>query len=69
MTEKPPVWGDLLAAGWVICVGVVYFGGYFQPRLLGTLAGSATYVYALMLLVCSVLIALRYLGGSRRSPD
>ena len=31
MTEKPPLWADLLLTLWVLVVAVIFFGVYFVP--------------------------------------
>ena len=61
MTEKPPLWADILLAVWVIVVGVIYFGGFFVPAI-GAWTGRATAVYALMLLVSVCVLAWNYLN-------
>ncbi len=35
MTEKPPLWADILLTLWVVAVAVFYFGGYFLPAQIG----------------------------------
>ena len=61
MTEKPPVWADLLLTFWVLVVGVVYFGGFFVPEI-GAWTGRAAAVYALMLLVSVCVLAWNFLN-------
>ena len=61
MTEKPPIWADWLLTVWVIAVGVFYFGGSFLPAQIGRYTASASAIYALMLLICAVVLAFRYL--------
>jgi hypothetical protein len=62
MTEKPPVWADLLLTIWIAVVGVIYFGAYFVPEAIGPWTGPASRFYALMLLVAAAVCALRLLA-------
>ena len=61
MTEKPPLWADLLLTVWVLVVAVFYFGGYFLPALIGVYTPLGGAFYALMLLVAAGTLAWRYL--------
>ena len=61
MTEKPPLWADLLLTFWVIVVAVFYFGGYFLPAQIGIYTPLGAVFYALMLLVAAGTLAWNYL--------
>jgi len=61
MTDKPPLWADLLLTLWVIFVGVFFFGGYFLPRQIGIYTQAGAGIYALMLLVSAGALAWNYL--------
>lgn len=62
MTEKPPVWADLLLTLWVVVVALFYFGGYFLPSEIGAYTDRGAKVYALMALVSGGILAARFLG-------
>ena len=61
MTEKPSPWADWLLTFWVIAVALFYFGGYFLPAQIGRYTASASALYALMLLLSALVLALRFL--------
>lgn len=61
MTEKPPLWADLLLTLWVLVVAVFYFGGYFLPARIGVYTQSGSAFYALMLLASAGTLAWNYL--------
>ena len=61
MTEKPPLWADLLLTLWVLVVAVFYFGGYFLPAQIGLYTQAGAAFYALMLLVSAGTLAWNYL--------
>jgi len=61
MTEKPPLWADLLLTLWVISVAVFFFGGYFLPGQIGVYTQAGSACYALMLLVSVGTLAWNYL--------
>jgi len=61
MTEKSPLWADLLLTFWVIVVGVFFFGGYFLPAQIGVYTQAGAGFYALMLLVSAGTLAWNYL--------
>lgn len=60
MTDKPPLWADLLLTAWVLVVTVISFGVYAAPRI-GLWTDTASAFYGLMLLISAVTLALRYL--------
>ena len=61
MTEKPPLWADLLLTVWVVVVAVFFFGVYLVPAIgLYTDSVGAAF-YTLMVLVAAATLALRYL--------
>ncbi len=66
MTEKPPLWADILLTVWVAAVAVFFFGGYALPAQIGVYTSAGAGLYALMLLVSVGTLALRYLN---RSPE
>ena len=61
MTEKPPLWADILLSFWVVTVGVFFFGGYFFPAQIGVYTQAGAAIYALMLLVSVGTVAWRFL--------
>ena len=61
MTEKLPLWADLLLTLWVVVVAVFSFGGYFLPRQIGVYTQAGAGIYALMLLVSAIVLAWNYL--------
>lgn len=61
MTEKPPLWADLLLTLWVLVVAVFYFGGYFLPAQIGVYTQVGAAFYALMLLIAAGTLAWNYL--------
>ncbi len=71
MTEKPPLWADLLLTLWVIVVAVFFFGGYFLPAQIGVYTQAGAAFYALMLLVSVGTLAWNYLhrpGAEKTEP-
>jgi len=64
MTEKPPLWADILLTLWVIIVAVFFFGGYFLPAQIGVYTQAGSALYALMLLVSVGMLAWNYLRRS-----
>ena len=62
MTQKPPVWADLLLTLWVVVVALFYFGGFFLPAQIGAYTDQGAKVYALMALVSGGVLAARFLG-------
>ncbi len=69
MTEKPPLWADLLLTFWVIVVGVFFFGGYFLPAQIGVYTQAGAGFYALMLLVSAGTLAWNYLHRGDADKD
>lgn len=61
MTEKPPLWADILLTLWVVVVAVFFFGGYFLPAQIGTYTQAGAAFYALMLLASAGTLAWNYL--------
>lgn len=61
MTEKPPLWADVLLTLWVVVVGVFFFGGYLLPAQIGVYTQAGSGFYALMLLVSAGTLAWNYL--------
>lgn len=61
MTEKPPLWADLLLTLWVLVVAVIYFGGYLLPAQIGVYTPFGAVFYALMLLISIGTLAWNYL--------
>lgn len=64
MTEKPPLWVDLLLTLWVVIVGVFFFGGYFLPGQIGVYTQTGSAFYALMLLISVGTLAWNFLHRS-----
>jgi len=54
---------DALLTCWVVFVGIVYFGGSFDPRI-GTRTALLGVVYIVMLISC-----VAYAFINRRRPD
>jgi len=52
---------DVVLALWCVYVGVVFYGGYLNPAALGFQAGSGIAVYAALVIVSAVVLAIRYL--------
>ena len=69
MTEKPPLWADLLLTLWVVVVAVFYFGGYFLPAQIGVYTQLGAAFYALMLLVSAGMLAWNYLHRTDTKSD
>lgn len=61
MTEKPPLWADILLTLWVVVVAVFFFGGYFLPAQIGPYTQAGAAFYALMLLASAGTLAWNYL--------
>ncbi len=61
MTEKPPLWADVLLTLWVVVVGVFFFGGYYFPQQVGVYTQAGAGFYALMLLLSAGTLAWNYL--------
>lgn len=61
MTEKPPLWADILLTLWVVVVAVFFFGGYFLPAQIGFYIQAGAAFYALMLLASAGTLAWNYL--------
>lgn len=61
MTDKPPLWADILLTLWVIVVTVFFFGGYFFPLFIGIYTQVGGAFYALMLLVSAGTLAWKFL--------
>ena len=68
MTDKPPVWADLLLTVWVLVVAVIFFGVYADPHI-GLWTDTASAFYVLMVLVSAVALAVRYLGRHQAPKD
>jgi hypothetical protein len=64
MTRKPPPWADVLLTIWIAAVGLIYFGGFFWPDVVGPWTEPASKFYALMLLVAVGVSAWRLLARS-----
>ena len=60
MTDKPPVWADLLLTLWVLVVAVVFFGIYAFPRI-GLWTDTASAFYVVMVLASAATLAVKYL--------
>ena len=60
MTEKPPLWADLLLTIWVGVVAVIFFGVFIDPRI-GLWTDTASAVYVALVLVAAVVLAVKYL--------
>ena len=61
MTDKPPLWADVLLTLWVLVVAVFFFGGYFFPAQIGVYTQAGAGFYALMLLASVGTLAWNYL--------
>ena len=61
MTDKPPLWADILLTLWVLVVAVFFFGGYFFPTQIGVYTQAGAGFYALMLLASAGTLAWNYL--------
>ena len=57
---------DAVLALWCVYVGVVFYGGYLDPAGIGLQAGSGIAVYAALVIVSAVVLAIRYL---RKTQD
>ncbi len=69
--NKLPLWADLLLMIWVAGIAAVYFGGFFVPAI-GAYTNNAAALYALMLLISMISVALRFLhreGTPQANPD
>lgn len=60
MSQKPPLWLDLIVTAWIGLVAVVYYGGYWWPARIGIITAQFIPVYAAMLLLSVCIAALRY---------
>lgn len=65
MTDKPPLWADVLMTLWIFVVGLIYFGGYFRINSVGAWTERASLFYALMLLLSVSITAWRHLTGHK----
>lgn len=69
MTDRPPLWADLLLTLWVIVVAVFFFGGYCFPAQIGVYTQVGAGFYALMLLASVGTLAWNYLHRERVGED
>jgi len=69
MTEKPPLWADILLTLWVLVVAVFYGGGYFLPAQIGAYTQAGAAFYALMLLASAGTLAWNYLHRADADKD
>ena len=69
MTDKPPLWADVLLTLWVIVVAVFFFGGYFFPTQIGVYTQLGAAFYALMLLASVGTLAWNYLHRESAAED
>lgn len=69
MTEKPPLWADVLLTLWVLVVAVFFFGGYYFPQQIGVYTQVGAGFYALMLLASVGTLAWNYLHRDRAGKN